>query len=225
MNTTAGQVPKTAARERPILFSAPMVQAILAGRKTQTRRVAKFIQPSGAQFQMSTPYGGWFGPEDRVSKVAPDYAPFAVGDRLWVKETWRAGPSWDDQKPSNIPSGVPVDYTATPRENGPNGKTRVSIFMPRWASRITLFVTDVRVERLQDISQADAVAEGAFCYLCGNGAIDGSSEHDCGCFHSRDLAVPSYRYLWDSINGPGAWEANPWIVAVSFEVREGNIDA
>ncbi len=209
--------------DRPILFSGPMVRALLAGRKTQTRRVAKFVEPNGDQFHVHNAHGGWFGPEGRVPEIGPDFAPFSVGDRLWVKETWRAGASWDDKKPKLIPIGVPVDYVATPRDGGPSGKTRVSIFMPRWASRLTLTVTDVRVERLQDCSEEDAIAEG----VVDTGRRDGAPYPH---FKLPDFpwieheAVPIYSYLWEHLNGAGSWDANPWVVAVSFAVEQRNID-
>ena len=198
--------------DRPILFSAPMVCALLAGRKTQTRRIASFIVPAGEQCHVRNAHGGWFGPASRVPEVAPDYAPYAVGDRLWVKETWRSHKSWDGEKPSGIIPASRIWYEADGRDNcDQHGKVRVSIFMPRWASRITLTVTDVRVEWLQDCSEADALAEG----------IDRIQFSDAG-----EWGWPQRKYaaLWDSINGAGAWEANPWVVAVSFDVRKGNID-
>lgn len=204
--------------DRPILFSAPMVCALLAGRKTQTRRIASFIVPAGEQFHVRNAHGGWFGPASRVPEVAPDFAPYALGDRLWVKETWLSTPAYDDLKPSELGGEEPLLYVADgatfnwhKADGHRRGKTRVSIFMPRWASRITLTVTDVRVERLQDCSEADALAEG----------IDRIQFPEAG-----DWGWPRRKYaaLWDSINGAGAWEANPWVVAVSFGVRKGNID-
>ena len=209
--------------DRPILFSAPMVRALLDGRKTQTRRPAKFIEPNGDQFHVQNAPGGRFGPEARVPDIAPDCAPFEVGDQLWVKETWRAGESWDDKKPTLIQKGVPVDYVATPRKGGPTGKTRVSIFMPRWASRLALTVTDVRVERLNDCSEADALAEGVRP-LPGDGPNRFTVDAE-GWAISAPTAVETYRLLWNWINGPGAWEANPWVCAITFTVEQRNIDA
>lgn len=204
--------------DRPILFSAPMVRALLAGRKTQTRRIASFIVPAGEQYHVRNAHGGWLGPASRVPEVAPDYAPYALGDRLWVKETWLTTPAYDDLKPSELGGEEPLFYVADgailnwrEADGHCRGKTRVSIFMPRWASRLTLTVTDIRVERLQDCSEADALAEG----------IERIQFPEVG-----DWGWPQRKYaaLWDSINGAGAWEANPWVVAVSFDVREGNID-
>lgn len=205
--------------DRPILFSAPIVCALLAGRKTQTRRIASFIVPAGEQYQVRNAHGGWYGPASRVPEVAPAYAPYAVGDRLWVKETWRTHKSWDGEKPSGIIPASRIWYEADGRDNcDQHGKVRVSIFMPRWASRITLTVTDVRVERLQDCSKADALAEGIQQY----GRFFGLPDTDWD--NAELTAVAAYHCLWNDINGAGAWEANPWVVAVSFDVRMGNID-
>tara|TARA_B000000460_G_scaffold235653_1_gene197047 strand:- start:42 stop:686 length:645 start_codon:yes stop_codon:yes gene_type:complete len=211
--------------DRPILFSAPMVRALLAGRKTQTRRIASFIVPAGEQYHVRNAHGGWFGPASRVPEVAPNYAPYAVGDRLWVKETWLSTPAYDDLKPSELGGEEPLLYVADSAtfnwreaDGHRRGKTRVSIFMPRWASRITLTVTDVRVERLQDCSEADAVAEGIEQY----GRFFGLP--DTNWDQAELSAVAAYQRLWNSINGEGSWEANPWVVAVSFDVLKGNID-
>lgn len=223
--------------DRPTLFSAPMVLALLAGRKTQTRRLLPNPEYYGC------PTGDC--PHDRQEQCDQAMAEntagdlrFAVGDRLWVKETWRTHKRWDGFKPSDIIPASRVWHEADGRDNcDQHGKIRVSIFMPRWASRLTLMVTDVRVERLQDCSEADAIAEG----------IEPGHHPDTGkpcgwksyeIIHSgrhkgqpnphaivpNKSPVTSYAELWDSINGEGAWEANPWVVAVSFEVRKGNID-
>lgn len=209
--------------DRPILFSAPMVRALLAGRKTQTRRIASFIVPAGEQYHVRNAHGGWYGPASRMPEVAPDYAPYAVGDRLWVKETWRTHKSWDGEKPSGIIPASRIRYEADGRDNcDQHGKVRVSIFMPRWASRITLTVTDVRVERLQDCCETDALAEGVVEY---EPTMEDPAEFSA--FEGTDVfnnAVSAYRDLWNRINGAGAWEANPWVVAVSFDVRRGNVD-
>jgi hypothetical protein len=154
--------------------------------------------------------------------------PFEVGDQLWVKETWRTWREYDGFKPTKLPALSPVFYEADRDNCDRHGKARVSIHMPRWASRLTLTVTDVRVERLQDISEADCLAEGA--KIAGHANL-GRGNSLNGVMVETDqphvLATPRawYRELWDSINGPGAWDANPWVAAVSFDVREGNIDA
>lgn len=198
---------------RPILFSGPMVRAILAGTKMQTRRKLKFQE--------------W---NDAIIKRHPRQkadVPFAVGDILWVRETWAAPHGFDTLKPSEIENGMPVHYAATAELGGTNNLGgligRPSIFMPRWASRLTLEVTDVRVERLNDISHEDALAEGVtkirdHCYV-----IKGFDYDTAGLCHSSP--VTPYAKLWDHINGDGAWEANPFVVAVSFNVHKCNVDA
>lgn len=216
--------------DRPILFSAPMVRALLDGRKTQTRRVLKNMPPApehdslvhppkhdapyfdaycGAKRTTANPrgmsgYWCWWTRDDRAGHGCK--VPFVPGDRLWVKETWRAHRSWDEQKPSEILACSRVWHEADRDNCDQHGKIRVAIFMPRWASRITLLVTDVRVERLQDCSEADAIAEGI------------------NLLHTGSSPVVAYQTLWNLINGPGAWEANPWVVAVTFRVERGNID-
>lgn len=232
--------------DRPILFSGPMIKALLAGRKTQTRRLLKGVPLAPEQDSLvhppkhAAPYfdaycGGkrstlnprgmtghwcWWTRDDRCGNGCK--VPFVPGDRLWVKETWRVDSAYNHLRPSLIHDKADVDYLADGQMRR-KGKTRVSIFMPRWASRLTLIVTDVRVQRLQECSTEDAIAEGASCWICGTGRIDGTSENDCGCFHSKGEAIRSYAFLWNTINGEGSWEANPWIVAVSFDVIRENI--
>jgi len=263
--------------DRPILFSAPMVRALLAGTKTQTRRALSRSWPvlGSSWAHKSAPWSGldfdraiartkntlamatcgddsWPDPHLDVPFLHPEDAargarweenqcwyrvrpPFEFGDRLWVKETWRTTPAYDDLKPSDLGGDEPLNYLAddgyfnwAEADGSRHGKTRMSIFMPRWASRLTLTVTDVRVERLQDISTADVLAEGApldpYHRDC---TQDGSNPYMCVGDRPHTSQSPRawYHRLWDSINGPGAWDANPWVVAVSFDVKEGNIDA
>lgn len=197
--------------ERPILFSAPMVRAILGDRKTQTRRIIK------RRGLASIFYDGWT--DDYV--MDPGNAEwrekemvYRPGDLLWVRETVRA-----EEREDGIDG---VHYLANdefrPIENSEDASTRwVELFhyrgqrgakvppihMPRWASRITLEITDVRAQRVQDISEDDAQAEG--------------------CIHHHDPAgdgqnvIEQFSYLWTSIHGPGSWEANPWVAAITFE--------
>lgn len=182
--------------DRPIIFSAPMVRALLGGRKTQTRRV---LDNKRAVM--------------RERDDALDCVRFYVGDRLYVREACKPIPG---SKPGGyfVP-GSPffgVDWFYRADNNCPiwaNGKWRPSIHMPRWASRLTLTVTEVRVQRLQDISEEDAVAEG----------VSGSDWNGEGPRYR-----PAFHALWNSLHGPDAWDANPWVVAVSFTVRNGNID-
>lgn len=204
-------------KERPILFSAPMVRAILEGRKTETRRVVKFISTADLEtFLNNVP---------NKTACCPYGKP---GDRLWVREAWRTYQSLDSLNPSRIDAGVGIQYAAL----GTNihgdrgdyllgmGRLRPSIFMPRWASRILLEITAVRVERLQDIGYEDALAEGVqdMTALLHDEwkPLEGESGNDC----ARRLRWPQrlYEQLWESINGPGSWDANPWVWVIEFKV-------
>jgi len=194
--------------ERPIIFSAPMVKAILEGRKTQTRRILKNQHPR--VIPGGPVYDAVGGQMDYVESEH-DFGtlPYAVGDLLWVREAWRAEARFDKMPMAVKPTGALVSYEADydyEPNDGCRGRLRPSIHMPRWASRITLRVTEVRVQRLQDISEEDAKAEGAKAV----GYID---ENDVGC---RSY-VEGFARIWTSIHGPGAWEANPWVAAISFE--------
>lgn len=223
-------------RERPILFSGPMVRALLAGTKTQTRRPVKPAPPAN-----TVAMGRWQdpGPEPaywaflRDGPVEHDH-PFGgaelhgepwrcpygqPGDRLWVREAWRAPAEFDRVKPSDLraPSGgllgTPIVYEATRHESVQFGKLRPGMFMPRWASRILLEVTDVRVERLQDISEVDAQAEGLLALSSG---ADLTWTVDAAAASEHVTARETYAWLWDEINGPGSWDANPWVWVVGF---------
>jgi len=191
-------------KERPILFSAPMVRAILEGRKSQTRRVVKH----GQVFRFVP--GGELSREERLAMYASPFkwdhsnpvhptvdellscCPYGVpGDRLWVRETWSPGPG-----------GIGFVYFADCPEGQHPPAWKPSIHMPRAACRITLEVVGVRTERLQEISEADAKAEGVTVY---DGGV---------CY--RD----GYAALWDQINGPGSWAANPWVWVVEVKRLE-----
>lgn len=211
------------ANEHPILFSGPMVQAILDGRKTQTRRVIK-PQP---------PHWTWndYSFDDRCINVAmvDDRDGYYVispygkpGDRLWVRETWCpvddrefGGEKW-------------IDYRATPRyesshpagwENAPDDegalKWKPSIFMPRWASRITLEIVSVRVELLQSITPEDVRAEGIKESGEGYwlGPLAGVPDYPWGHAHE------AYAALWNSINADRGygWDSNPWVWVIEFK--------
>lgn len=170
-----------------------MVRALLDGRKTQTRRVLA----SGAA-------------EDIGIVMAENPPRFAVGDRLYVREAWRTeSRAYDDLAPSDMGGEETVIYEADAEWslNKSVGRLRAGMHMPRWASRLTLTVTDLRVQRVQDIDYDDAVAEGV------------SSDNGPG-------QIGAYITLWDKLNAARSfgWETNPWIVAVSFTVQRGNID-
>jgi hypothetical protein len=202
--------------ERPILFSAPMVRAILAGTKTQTRRVQKIewkpgVNPNFSQLR-ALPYGsGSFmihGSEEASYSFRPRFAP---GDTLWVREAWApavcTGNSWHiADGPGDDARKCTIKFRADADAKGVVGRWRPSIHMPRWASRITLRVTAVKIERLQDISEADAEAEGCEEGYC---VVDGIAE--------GWSAKSDFQRLWTSINGAASWEANPYVAAISFE--------
>lgn len=195
-----------------------MIAALLAGRKVQTRRLCRQANDESLAHVVQidvTNKPGWFGDEEGDVLFFSGYAP---GDRLWVREAWRTHKAYDDLKPSEM-GGEETVWPELDRDNcDAHGRYRYARFMPRWASRLTLIVTDVRVERLQDCSEADAIAEGLEWVTPGMWAV-----HRTMPIIGHD-PVAVYAQLWDHINGPGAWDANPWIVAVSFEVRAGNID-
>lgn len=191
-------------KERPILFSAPMVRALLAGTKTQTRRPLKQVQIRSE----AMPEPEWRS----VHTLCPYGQP---GGRLWVREAWRSGRLTDRFAPREM-TPHPVWYEADgPAPDACNGKLRPGMFMPRWASRITLEVTGVRVEQLQNISEADARAEGSPCVdeVSGREVLFPDASK-CGTFKL------GYRCVWDSINGPGAWDLNPYVWCISFRVLE-----
>lgn len=225
---SSGRGAETAGRgARPILFSAPMIRALLYGRKTQTRRVMK-PQPIGFWGKLTEDCiipGVIEGPRDHFWRC-PYGKP---GDLLWVREAICIGYDLGDGSATAIPfDGCEkfrkAFYRATDDDKPDEAKRpwRPSIHMPRWASRLTLRITGVRVQRIETISQDDAVAEGPPCWICG-GRVDGLSENECGCFHSRTEAGPSFAHLWDSINGAGSFDSSPWVWALGFEVIKANI--
>jgi hypothetical protein len=262
-------------KERPILFSAPMVRAILEGRKTQTRRI---ISPQNCRFG-SAPAAYWqhgnfaqawkdgsggleylhvpchvddegacercdeWGWPTTAHRLWPAWWPHGSywGEenerpphRLWVRETWARNENQlsDDQMDTSIVYRADGETRAT--DNGCDKPWRPSIFMPRSASRIALEITEVRVQRLQDISEGDAKAEGvealdveryehdfAICPQCGGTRLytafsgNGGALPDTDC-ERCDAHVKRYQHLWESINGKESWDANPWVWAITF---------
>lgn len=174
--------------ELPMLFTGPMIKALLAGRKTQTRRSPKPRKKDG---------------------VMPMHA---IGDRLWVRETlrydWKVG-LWFYAADGDYGLHGALE-TPTPKR-WPLGVCS-SIFMPRWASRFTLTVTDVRLQRVQDIDEADAIAEGLE-WVAPTYGVSGIAASWC------EYPRSSYCALWDSINGAGSWNTNPWVAAYTFTVE------
>ena len=212
---------KAAVKERPILFSAPMVRALLDGSKTQTRRAMK-RQPDYPIIITPDPHTNRYqiGEREPVTEAALlRTSPYGQpGDRIWVRETWRgvvtisppgAAPEY------GVARYVPdrehcqrVEYAAAQERDGE--PWRPSIHMPRWASRILLEIVSVRVERLNACSDADAVAEGiglnpsAIGMKLTNPPVE-------------SMAIAMYRALWESINGPDSWAVNPWVWVVEFK--------
>lgn len=217
-------------RERPILFGGQMVRAILDGSKTQTRRVVKPLPHAEASLAPHISGTSVYGREARFRM--PDgrereeddgmgwrRCPYGEpGDRLWVRETWAASPLHDERKPSEIGHRCKdlLWYQAN-EQSDLRGRWRPSIHMPRWASRITLEVTDVRVELVQEISEEDARAEGIRQLVGGHVWKQEPVPGD-----PRDWwldATGAFHDLWDSINGKRpdcSWADNPWVWAISF---------
>ena len=202
-------------KERPVLFSAPMVRAILDGRKTQTRRIIKpqpYIDEMGNFCWNGENFGQDFNgpciqaiaspiPSSKTKRVRCPYG--KPGDRLWVRETFNH-------------DGEKYIYAADLNELGVQkwaAQWKPSIHMPRNASRILLEITGVRVERLQDISECDAKAEGSYvCDYFGRRLLDQSSNQ--GCYKW------GYRSIWESLNGTGSWDLNPFVWVIEFKLLE-----
>lgn len=215
----------------PILFSAPMVRAILreveqpGTGKTQTRRVINpqpIVHENGS-WRWEGRNGGFVGAmgtdvESGFPKSAKYWSRIQTGDRLYVREAWHAARSLDRTPPRDIPRDADIEHSATARsyaEIGLKGKLRPAMFLPRWASRITLIVTDVRVQRLQEIDEVDACAEGV---------RDGYGDP----YHQWEALSCRRRFnlLWDHLNAARGygWAANPWVAAYTFRPILGNID-
>ena len=236
-------------KERPILFSAPMVRALLDGSKLQTRRVIKTTQPEWVRVNPNSHPDtdgrqcyGWDGNIGQAMRCPYGHP----GDRLWVREAWMPDPpcdgtwgytEWAGNRIGQI-AAVPerfqlpafCNYHASWPHGSHDLRWTPSIHMPRWASRITLEVTGVRVERLQDISEADAVAEGISRIpppVADHGwsgpnrfTLRGMGKGLCAGHvnWNAPTAKALYQRLWESINGPESLEANPWVWVVEFKV-------
>jgi hypothetical protein len=207
-------------KERLILFSGPMVRALLAGTKTQTRRIVK-PQPGipltsdDVTIGKSSAQEAWA----QILQLCPYGQP---GDQLWVRETWRTWNSLDHLSPKGIAPGAAVRFEADRWNPGFGlqavGRIRQSIFMPRWASRITLEIVSIRVERLHDISREDAIAEGLKPCRDDHWVFPDSPQDQSGLCHT-DPEI-AYSIGWEMINGPtgpASWDANPWVWVVEFK--------
>lgn len=232
-------------KEHPILFSTEMVRAILSGRKTMTRRILKpqpwygshipggphFIWPpgSGQRFNAKTSENGnWYVMQEdfqpRFSKLCP-YG--KVGDELWVKETWGID-AWLNGNPvycykadnvNHRPESFVEDEFGAMKQSG----WKPSIHMPRAACRIFLEITDIRVERLQDISEEDAIAEGVDtrCYYEGGHIYELPSRGTVNLYNAS--LRTGFHALWNKINGEESWNSNPWVWVISFRRIESGL--
>ena len=235
--------------ERPIIFSGAMVRAILAGTKTQTRRSSVIddfetkSHPDGIttwRVNFSKPVKGVLGSysgtlctaAEAQRIIASQFCPYgSVGDRLWGREAHsihnthgqhrddglRWGP-WGGLPVRISPDGKQIAYYREGFDRCYSGRWRPSIHMPRWACRIVLEITDVRVERLQDISEADADAEGVRREVTDMGRLYFGT--DAGANDWTRDPREAFRELWESINGAGSWDANPWVWAITFKRLE-----
>ncbi|HBW1643263.1 TPA: hypothetical protein MYV30_000507 [Klebsiella pneumoniae] len=218
-------------KERGMIFNGEMVRAILDGRKTQTRRIIKDCTVGRDQIskfiQIEKKFIGCY-PED-VPELIRECCPYGVqGDRIWVREAFRVHSratdvatlvykasernSWTEQT-HRVPVAV-CNKPATPEKWTP------SLHMPRWASRILLEITDVRVERLNAISEEDAEAEG----IDMEALYDSQDCYDCIADHNmtgRPTVTGAFKYLWQSIYGQESWNADPWVWVIEFKRVEG----
>ncbi|HHL0157633.1 TPA: morphogenetic protein [Klebsiella quasipneumoniae subsp. quasipneumoniae] len=229
--------------ERGMIFNAEMVRAILAGRKTQTRRIMK-VQPESNQLGLllitdSTRHSDIGRYHWAESNATGNYVrsklfacPFgAVGDQIWVRETFQ-GPLFNYEqmdeyledsskfeKPEFCQYAADGGHRPEYQDADDNLRHgwRPSIHMPRWASRILLEITDVRVERLNAISEEDARAEG----IIDGGCLNCGEPEPCGCANPEPDATDAFAYLWQSIYGQENWNANPWVWVIEFERVEG----
>ena len=226
-------------RQHPMLFSKPMIEALLAGRKTQTRRVLKkptWAQDKGwpEQIMNEQDLDGTLNWYDRKTGCAAKLPMPQTGDLIWVKETWRPREgysNWDllvdyaaNSETRHLPDDIAVGDWRFPKAAK---RGNVSpLFMPKWASRMTLRVTDVRIEPVQAISDNDAKAEGIEQIRQEQGVpIWRNYVSDASLLTNGGFLMPtaSFHSLWNSINGPDAWNENPWVVAYSFEVLNDNV--
>lgn len=210
---------------KPILFSGPMVRAILDGRKTMTRRVLK-AQPVGTDICVHLGGGAYAHAARDGTHMSGQWPTYTHGDILWVREAFNFS-SEADLHPLEAPNPKPqraaylakhIVYAADGITEHPvHGRAlwKPSIHMPRYASRLTLEVAEVRVQRLQEISESDAEAEGAWRWA-----------QDADEARVMDTPREAFAHLWDSLNAKRGfgWDADPWVVAVSFKPHLQNID-
>jgi len=217
-------------KERPILMATASVQAILNGPKTQTRRIIKIPKQGRIKSGYVCENGLFYNNKGYV-RICFDtsgladfeslYCPYGqVGDRLWVKETWATENQYNSLKPSQIPHSARIWYLADDSRPAWVGRTRSALFMCRWMSRILREITEIRAERVQDISEEDAIAEGIERHTdSGNNIFWFEVASDYHGDTQGVTAIEAFGKLWDSINakrGHG-WDKNDWVWPISFK--------
>jgi hypothetical protein len=205
--------------ELGMLFNAPMVRALLDGRKTQTRRPMK-KQPESQPVLCSNVTNGCRPSWVYKTQMGSHYelCPFGdVGDRIWVRETfWHQPASYEEICGVKFQEENEVTLYRADGKDWTGVKWTPSIHMPRWASRLTQEITDVRVQRLQEISEEDAIAEGV--HLDEVESYRRQAVVNGFLLRGDSPARCAYAALWENINGIGSWDANPWLWAISFKV-------
>lgn len=220
--------------DHPILFSAPMIRALLDGRKTQTRRalyVRRKIGPAGVP--KSAAVDRRYPPPQNLDfehcVTLSRWERRQPCDLLWVRESFMLPFRRTDHDPGAIYRADGPEHlslAAQAHQIGADGDWKPSIHMPRWASRLTLEVTGVKIERLQRISEDDARAEGIERLKSGRGFYDPRYGHGHVHLHYFDKPRDAFEVVWDTINAPRglSWQSNPWVVALIFKVHKLNID-
>lgn len=203
---------------KPIIFSTPMVQAILQGEKTQTRRIIKVKQGKKVEYDNSEMRKCFLIAGNGYIKALK--CPYKVGDILWVRETWHP-------KRHSFPIGEHYEYKATAKEDGnPTDESwKPSIHMPKEACRIFLKLKSIRIQRLNDISESDAIAEGIKKI---EGKVIGypfgiSFKYSNG-INNYSTPIEAYMSLWEKINGKGSWAENPWVWVYDFKVIDTDFE-
>jgi len=232
----------------PIIFSAPMIRAFLDGRKTMTRRIPTRLRGKGriSELGPSDTAGYDWHFRDQCARwhdVSNDrllaLLPWRAGDRMWVRENWKPHSIYAELPPRKMPKSH-VFYAADNSYAPSNTRWIPSIHMPRWASRLTLIVESVKVERLQDITEAEALAEGVptalegdvgdeiYCDKCEGYGVHAALGHGLGVCEvdcaECETARQRFRNLWSRLHGPDAWAANPFVAAITLRTIRANID-
>jgi len=201
-------------KERPILFNTEMVRVILDGKKTQTRRIIKRPKDIPSEYEINTSVlddkatAWWENPKYKSVGYSQKCPYGVIGDRLWVRETWQKGQSNGKD--------LVLFYKADNDPRDINFTWKPSIYMPRWASRINLEITNIRVERVQNIIDNDALAEGVNQNMLASFGFASAESKEKFNFTQ---AIKTYKLLWNSINAKRGfgWDANPWVWVIEFK--------